>query len=180
MAHDFVGGVALRAHLVEKVPYASLLLIDAVGVPPAGSPFFRFVASHPDLLAQLPPYIHESVVRAYIEGASHQGPRTEELDDLVTPWTGKPGQPAFYRQIAGYDESFLTENERHIADLQLPVRVLWGSNDDWLPVQAEQRLHSLIDGAEWRLIEGAGHLAQYDAPVELSHEITTWLTSQTN
>lgn len=180
VAHDFGGGVALRAHLVEKVPYASLLLVDAVGVPPSGSPFFRFVASHSEVLAQLPPDIHESVVRAYIQGASHQGLQTEDLDDLVAPWTGESGQPAFYRQIAGYDESFLAENERRIGNLQLPVRVLWGSNDDWLSVQAGRRLHGLIDGAQWRLIEGAGHLIQYDAPVDLSHEITTWLTSHTS
>lgn len=156
------------------------MLVDAVAVPPAGSPFFRFVTAHPDPLAQLPPYIHESVVRAYLSGASQRGLRTEQLDELVAPWTREAGQSAFYRQIADYDKSFLAENEQRLADLQLPVRVVWGSNDDWLSVEAGQRLHNLIDNAQWRPIDGAGHLVQLDAPVELSHELTTWLTSQTN
>lgn len=178
VAHDFGGGVALRAHLVEGLSFSSLLLVDVVAIPPSGSPFFTFVARHSQVLGELPGYIHEAVLRSYICGASHRGISTEELDQLVAPWTGEIGQPAFYRQIAGYDETFLAENERRIGDLQIPVRVLWGAEDAWLPLTTGGRLHSLIPNAQWREIAGAGHLVQLDAPVTLSHEITTWLASQ--
>lgn len=178
VAHDFGGGVALRAHLVEGLPLSSLLLVDAVAVPPSGSPFFRFVAHHPEVLGELPGYIHDAVLRAYITGASQRGIPTAELAELVAPWTGELGQPAFYRQIAGYDETFLAENERRIGDVQIPVRVLWGAEDAWLSIEAGRRLHSLIPNAQWREIAGAGHLVQLDAPVALSHEITTWLAAQ--
>lgn len=180
VAHDFGGGVALRAHLIEELPFSSLLLADAVAVPPSGSPFFQFVARHPDVLDELPGYIHEAILRAYIRGASHGDIASEELAQLVAPWTGEIGQPAFYRQIAGYDEAFLTDNERRIGDLQIPVRVLWGTEDAWLSVEAGRRLHSLIQDAQWREIAGTGHLVQIDAPVALSHEITTWLATQSN
>jgi len=72
-----------HAHLAEGAGYASLLLADAVAIPPSGSPFFRFVQDHPGLLGQLPAYVHEAVVRAYIQNASHLGLRDDVLDLLA-------------------------------------------------------------------------------------------------
>ena len=73
VAHDLGGLVALRAHLVEGAAYASLFLLDVVAIGPSGSPFFRYVQEHAAVLAGLPAYVHEAVVRAYIAGASHRG-----------------------------------------------------------------------------------------------------------
>ncbi|MEJ5913270.1 alpha/beta fold hydrolase [Pseudokineococcus sp. 1T1Z-3] len=71
------------------------------------------------------------------------------------------------------------ENERRLPDLRLPVRVLWGTDDAWLPLEVGARLHRLVPGAQWREADGAGQLLQVDAPVALSHELTTWLAAQT-
>jgi pimeloyl-ACP methyl ester carboxylesterase len=176
VAHDYGGAVALRAHLVLEVPYASLMLVDVVAIPPSGSPFFRFVHDNPDLLGRLPAYIHAAVVRAYIAGASHRGLRDEDLDVLVEPWTGEEGQTAFYRQIAQYDERFLEEIEQRLGEVAIPVRVLWGADDTWIPVERAHKLTSLIPSATLRLVDDAGHLMHYDAPVPLADELRAWLT----
>jgi pimeloyl-ACP methyl ester carboxylesterase len=165
------------AHLVEGATYASLFLLDVVAIPPSGSPFFRFVQSNPALLPQLPAYIHEAIVRAYIGNATHRGLRPEDVDALVEPWTGPEGQPAFYRQIADYDEAFLVENERLLPRLDLPVRILWGAEDSWIPVETGRRLAALVQGSEFSVVGGAGHLMQYDAPVPLATALRGWLVS---
>ncbi|SEG15147.1 Pimeloyl-ACP methyl ester carboxylesterase [Nonomuraea solani] len=175
IAHDFGGAVSLRARLNLGAGYASLLLVDVVAIPPSGSPFFAFVQDHPDVLERLPAYIHEAIVRAYIRGASHRGLRDADLDALVRPWLGEEGQPAFYRQIAAYDESFLEENERRLGRLDLPVRIVWGADDAWIPVKTAQRLRGLLPGANLSLVAEAGHLIQYDAPAAVMDEIRTWL-----
>ncbi len=175
IAHDFGGAVSLRAHLAHGVPFASLVLVDVVAIPPSGSPFFRFVHDHPDLLGQLPAYIHAAVVRTYIESASHRGLRDEDLDALVEPWTGEAGQPAFYRQIAQYDERFLEQIERRLGEIEIPVSVLWGRKDTWIPSQVGERLAAGIPGATLELIDGAGHLVHYDAPVPLMSRLRAWL-----
>jgi pimeloyl-ACP methyl ester carboxylesterase len=176
VAHDFGGAVSLRTRLVGGVPYASLLLVDVVAIPPSGSSFFRFVQEHPDLLGQLPAYIHAAIVRAYIQGASARGLPDEELDALLEPWTGDDGQPAFYRQIADHDERYLEENEERLGELDMPVRVLWGTDDAWIPAERGEKLAGLIPGATLRLIDGAGHLVHYDAPVELMDQLRVWLS----
>jgi pimeloyl-ACP methyl ester carboxylesterase len=175
LAHDFGGAVSLRTNLVLAVPYASLLLVDVVAIPPSGSPFFRFVQDHPDVLGQVPGYIHTAIVRTYIQGASHRGLRDEDLDALVEPWTGEVGQPAFYRQIAHYDERFLAENRQRLDTIDMPVRVLWGTEDAWIPIEIAEKLTASIPGAALRRIDGAGHLVHDDAPAALMDEIRVWL-----
>ena len=177
VAHDYGGAVSLRAHLVHGVPYASLLMADVVAIPPSGSPFFRLVKEHPDVLARVPPYIHEALVRAYIGNASFRELREDDLAELTAPWLGEAGQPAFYRQIAAYDERYLAENEAGLARLDLPVRVLWGAEDTWIPIATGERLAAGIRGATFTPVGGAGHLIQLDAPVALATELRSWLTS---
>jgi pimeloyl-ACP methyl ester carboxylesterase len=178
VAHDFGGAVSLRAHLVGGAAYASLMLVDVVAIPPSGSPFFRFVQDNAGVLGDLPAYIHEAIVRAYIQGASHRGLRDDDLDALVLPWTGDDGQPAFYRQIADYDERYLAENEQRLDRIDIPVRVLWGTDDAWIPSHIGERLASMVPGASLSLIDDAGHLMHYDAPVALTDEIRAWLSQR--
>lgn len=176
VAHDYGGAVSLRTHLVHGVPYASLLMADVVAIPPSGSPFFRLVKEHPDVLAQVPPYIHEALVRAYIGNASFRQPAEADLMALTAPWLGEEGQPAFYRQIAAYDERFLAENEALLDRIDIPVRVLWGAEDTWIPQATGERLAAGIPGATFTPVRDAGHLIQLDAPVALATELRSWLT----
>jgi pimeloyl-ACP methyl ester carboxylesterase len=167
--------VSLRTTLSGGVPFSSLLLVDVVAIPPIGSPFFRFVRHNPEVLGGLPMPIHESIVRSYIREASHRGLRDEELSSLVDPWLDEAGQKAFYRQIAHFDERFLEEIEQRLDRLTMPVRVLWGVDDAWIPIEHGRRLAALIPHATFEEIDAAGHLMQYDAPVALAGEIGAWL-----
>ena len=144
VAHDLGGLVSLRAHVVEGAAYASLFLVDVVAIGPSGSPFFRFVQENAQVLAQLAAYIHEALVRAYVGNATYRGLSPEDLDALVEPWTGELGQPAFYRQIADYELELLDENERQLPELALPVRVLWGTEDAWIPLETGHRFAGLV------------------------------------
>lgn len=177
IAHDFGGAVSLRATLVDQASYASLMLVDVVAIPPSGSAFFRFVQDNPTTLEGLPPYIHNAVLDAYIQGAAQHKLRDDQMAALRGPWTGEVGQAAFYRQIAQYDESYLVENEAKLGRLTAPVRVLWGAGDSWVPTQTARRLADLIPGAVYAEIADAGHLVQYDAPIALANDIRAWLTA---
>jgi len=177
VADDLGGAVSLRAHLLHGVRYRSLMLVDVVAIPPAGSPFFRFVQEHPGLLAQLPAYIHEAIVTAYIQGASHRGLRAEDVAELVAPWITADGQPAFYRQIEQTDERYLWEFQARLGEIDIPVRIVWGREDTWISPDIGRRLSELIPTAGLRLLDGAGHLVHHDAPAALASEVRAWLAS---
>jgi pimeloyl-ACP methyl ester carboxylesterase len=177
VAHDYGGAVSLRAHLLHGARYRSLALVDVVALAPWGSPFFRLVAENAPVFAQLPPALHEALVRAYIGGAAHRRLRPESLDLLVVPWLGRAGQAAFYRQIAQADQRYTDEIEPRYAELDLPVLVVWGVEDTWIPVDRAHRLAEQIPGATLRLVEEAGHLIQLDAPEQLTAILHRWLSS---
>jgi pimeloyl-ACP methyl ester carboxylesterase len=178
VAHDFGGAAALRAHLVHGTRYRSLMLVDVVAIPPIGSPFFRFVQEHPGVMAELPAYIHRAIMAEYIQGASHRGLRADDLEALVAPWTTAEGQPAFYRQIEQTDDRFLEEIEARLGEIEIPVRIVWGADDAWIAPTVARRLCDLIAPASLRLVDGAGHLIHFDAPVALADELRSWLASQ--
>lgn len=175
VAHDYGGAVSLRAQLLRGVSYASLALVDLVALAPWGSEFFRLVRDHADVFTALPPPIHEGLVRAYIAGASRAGLDERHVGMLADPWLGDVGQAAFYRQMAQADQAYTDEVEPLYPSLDLPVLVVWGTDDTWVPVDRAHRLAGLIPGAQLELLEGAGHLVHLDAPVELATVLQRWL-----
>ncbi|GAA1251745.1 alpha/beta fold hydrolase [Streptomyces aureus] len=175
VAHDFGGCVSLRARLLHGARYERLALVDPVALAPWGSPTYRHLGAHAEVFAQLPSALHEALVREYIRSASHRGLHPETLDRLVAPWCTPEGQPAFYRQIEQNDQRFTDEIQERYGELDLPVLICWGTDDTWIPVARGHELAKLIPGAELRLIEGAGHLVQEDAPAELTDAVTEFL-----
>lgn len=164
IAHDFGGATALRAHLINGCEYRSLTLIDPVAVAPWGSPFVRHVRQHVDAFAGMPPYIHEAAVKAYVRGAVARAIPDGELQPYVTPWLGETGQAAFYRQIAQMDQRYTDEVESRYGAIRCPVQILWGEDDQWIPLERGRHLASVIPSARFQAVPNAGHLMQEDAP----------------
>jgi len=177
IAHDYGGAVALRAHLLHGSRFASLALVDVVALAPWGSDFFRLVREHAEVFMAVPAAIHEGIVRAYVAGASHTGLTPEQSGMLVSPWLGEAGHAAFYRQIAEADQAYTDEVEPLYPSIDLPVLVVWGAEDAWIPVDRAHRLAELIPGARLELIENAGHLIQLDRPDEVENVLRGWLPS---
>ncbi|MEU5688592.1 alpha/beta fold hydrolase [Streptomyces venezuelae] len=175
VAHDFGGCVALRAHLLHGARYERLALVDPVALAPWGSPSYRLLGENADVFAQLPPALHRAMIREYVASTSPRGLHPAILDRLVEPWCTEEGQAAFYRQIAQNDQRFTDEIQYRYGELELPVLICWGTEDPWIPVAKAKELADLVPGAELRLIEGAGHLVQEDAPAELAGELTRFL-----
>jgi pimeloyl-ACP methyl ester carboxylesterase len=177
VAHDIGGAATLRAHLLHGRPMAALALIDVVALRPWGSPFFRLVRDHNAVFEQLPAAIHEGVLRAYV-GTAQVGALERDVEDgLVSPWLGRVGQSAFYRQIAQADERHTDEIEPLYGRVAAPTLVVWGEDDRWIPAQRGRELARRIPGARLELLPAAGHLVQEDQPEELARLLGRHLSS---
>ncbi|BBP64212.1 alpha/beta hydrolase [Pseudomonas sp. Cab53] len=164
VAHDFGGATALRTHLLNGKNYRSLTLIDPVALSPWGSPFVQHVRQHEAAFNGLPDYIQRAIVPTYIRGAIERDIPDRELAPYVQPWLGETGQAAFYRQIAQMDERYTREVEGLYTSVRCPTQILWGENDQWIPIERGQALQRLIPGAQLLPVPNAGHLVQEDAP----------------
>jgi len=70
----------------------------------------------------------------------------------------------------------LTEDE--MRRIRLPTLVVWGAEDSVFPVENAQRLAADIEGAEIRIIEGAGHLPQIEQTGAFLNAVRPFLESQ--
>jgi len=164
VAHDFGGTTALRTHLLNGRDYRSLTLIDPVAIGPSGSPFVQAAKDHEQTFADLPAYIHAALLRAYIGGAAHNPLSDDAMRLYMEPWLGADGQSAFYRQIAQMSDHYTDEVEDRYGEIRCPVTIMWGKEDEWIPYERGQTLAERIPNSGFRLISGASHLVQEDAP----------------
>ena len=164
LCHDFGGATALRGYFLDGLRYASLTIFDAVALAPWGSPFVAHVRRHEAAFTGLPSYAHDALLRAYLQGAAFRSLSEEALRLYMSPWQGKVGQAAFYRQIAQMDQCYTDEVEGLYRPLDCRVTVLWGEEDAWIPIEKGEALARLISAEPLIRIPGAGHLVQDDAP----------------
>ena len=175
IGHDFGGTTVLRTHLLDHRDFQKMVLIDPVAIAPWGSPFFVHVKEHQEAFEGLPAYIHQALVSAYVRGATYQPMTTETLSGIVQPWLDPLGQNAFYRQIGQADQQFTDEIEPKYSSITRPVLILWGEQDEWIPISKGRQLHGVIPTSEFYSIPNAGHLVQEDAPAILVSHLIKFL-----
>lgn len=178
VGHDFGGTVALRALLLEGAHYQRLALVDPVALGPWGTGLFHLVRGHTEVFTALPAVHHEALVRAHIRTAAHRPLPEETVDALVAPWLGPSGQAAHYRQIAQNDQRYTDEVEPRYGDIDLPVHIVWGEQDAWIPVAKAHDLAARIPASSLHVIPEAGHLVQEDAPAALTLELDAFLAGE--
>lgn len=189
IAHDHGGLMALRAHLLHKCQFQSLCLIDVVAVGPFGLPLFDLVARNEEVFLSLPDSVFEGIVESYIHDAAHTRLSDDTMAQLKEPWLKGRGQGGNEEGKKGFIRQMLQANSRNAdavegmyADVgksgDMPVRIIWGKEDKWIPVETAEKLRrklGLKEEEDVVVIEGAGHLVMYDQPARLGVEIGLWL-----
>lgn len=179
VAHDIGGAVALGAHLLEGVDLASLFLLDIVTLDPWGSPFFRLVAENEPVFAAVPGPLHAALVREYIAGAANHGLAADVVGHLAEPWLDEAGQAAFYRQIARLSPDHTRPVVSRLAQVRCPVRIGWGTEDPWIPVEQADRLRTQLPGEpEVVTFPGRGHLVPLEDADAVGQAVRRWLELQ--
>jgi pimeloyl-ACP methyl ester carboxylesterase len=146
-------------------------VIDPVALSPWGSPFFKHIEKNEDAFAGVPDYIHCAIVEAYIKTAAHQNLDKDTINGILAPWVGEQGQQAFYRQIAQADSKFTDEFQEKFHEVNAPVLILWGEEDQWIPCEQAYLLQRKIKGAKLLTVPDSGHLVIEEDPATLVAEI---------
>ena len=171
IGHDFGETTVLRTHLLNTRAFEKIVLIDPVALSPWGSPFFQHVKEHEEAFAGVPDYIHEAIVRAYINTAAFKPIDEKTMDMTVRPWTSSYGKSAFYRQIAQANSVFTDEVQSLYSKITQPVLILWGQEDTWIPLDRGKLLHEMIPRSLLHVIPDAGHLVIEEQPELLVDKI---------
>ncbi|KAM5349753.1 hypothetical protein ACJ41O_006258 [Fusarium nematophilum] len=177
VAHDNAGLVSLRAYLLHACNYASLCLIDVVAIGPFGQSLFRVIAEDPDRFEQLPDMAFEGILEGYIRNAAfHELPKGT-MDMLKAPWLREGGRQRFIHELCQADSRSTQAVEERYGEVgpDLAVKIIWGSDDGWIPVESAWRLGDALKASEVVIIDEAGHLIMYDQAAQLGVELGRWL-----
>jgi pimeloyl-ACP methyl ester carboxylesterase len=180
VGHDFGGTTVLRAHLLDAKNYRSLTLIDPVAFAPLSRPgsLSHHARRHEGAFAELPAFVHRAIIPAYISSAAHKPLLPETMAHYAEPWLSEFGQPAFWRQIAQFDDNYADEVESIYEQIRCSVMILWGEEDRWISVEDGHKLASMIPGSIFKVIPDAGHMVQEDAPEAIVAALLGFLPSK--
>lgn len=177
IAHDNAGLISLRAHLLHGCDYASLCLIDVVAIGPFGQSLFKAVADNPECFLQLPDLAVEGVLESYIRNACYFPLSDEHMKLLKAPWLKDGGKERFVRELcqANYRSTDAVEPRYGEVGKRMPVKVIWGRDDSWIPQADAFRLGEALNAREVVVIDQAGHLVMFDQGAQLGVELAGWL-----
>lgn len=175
VGHDIGGATALRAHLIEGVRFAKIALIDAVVLSPWMTARTRQMRQQLDRYDPLPDPGLQASIREHLESATVQPLDPKAFKALFAQWEGAEGQALYLRNLACFDEADTQVFEPLLRSISVPVLVLWGQADAWLPVETSERIAALIPDARRVVLRDAGHLSMEDEPTAVATELSAFL-----
>ena len=180
VVHDLGGPVGLFWAVRNSERLSKLVILNTLVYPETSWAVKAF------LIALQLPLVREYVVSPKgIVGAMKLGVvRKDRLDrEVLAPYTA-PFNDAASRQAlikagSGLSVKGLGEIARKLPELQVPVRIIYGKNDRFLPdiAKTAARLKKDIPAAEVTPLGKCGHFLQEDEPEQVSRLIAGFLNS---
>ncbi len=97
--------------------------------------------------------------------------RPELLLEQMRPGLGAAGFTAGVEAIAGYD------TRERLSEIEIPTLVVWGLNDQLVPVEAALGYHRLIPRSRLEIFERTGHVPQLERPARFNALLDEFIES---
>jgi pimeloyl-ACP methyl ester carboxylesterase len=178
--HDIGGAVTLHAHLFEGVPFNCIALVDSVALRPWITPATRHVKAHLDAYRTMPTATFEALVASHLRTATYHPVHEATLAVYLDQWKGEFGQRLYLQNADQLRENDTVEFEPLLPSITVPVRIVWGENDAWLPPATAEHLHELIPTSDLILLSDTGHFAMEDSPQEVAATLFDFFTDCSN
>lgn len=158
------GVVAIAMHGQAPERCLSLILADTFAVHPDGQGIYeRALAASSDLRA-----LAEARVDVLLAQPADPAIRSEVVETMAAI------DPAAYRLAA--EAVWLADQTDRVAAIDVPTLVLCGARDIVTPPALSEELAAAITGAELRIFDGAGHLANLEKPAEFNAAVDAFLS----
>lgn len=164
VGHDIGGGAVLRAHLLHGVVAGGLVLLDTAVLTPWVTPVATHMQAHLETYRSMPDSLFGEVIAAHLSAATAAGMPEAVQRAYLERYDGVDGQQRWLDQVAGFTDDDTRQVVDRLGRLTVPVHLIWGEHDQWLPLDTARALHAAIPDAELTVIPAAGHFLTEDAP----------------
>ncbi|MEM7656141.1 MAG: alpha/beta hydrolase [Bacteroidota bacterium] len=98
-------------------------------------------------------FFHFNRIENILTDAYAQPPDSAAVWGYLEPLKLRGTAGGVFDLFAQVEQTFAHE----AADIQVPIFIIWGDQDTWVPVEAGQQLHQQMPESEMVVIPGAGH-----------------------
>ena len=180
VAHDIGGGIAERFGIFSPHRLRSLTMIDVVSFDSYPSKRTKEQMKNGlESLIKTSDESHRSHFRSWLLSAVHDKARLENtsLDTFLDYISGPIGQGSlFQHQVRHYDPKHTMDVADRYHELgRIPVKLIWGADDEWQVVDWAYKLNRAIPGSELDVIENCGHFSLEDQPERINEVLIAFI-----
>ncbi|MGB8861146.1 MAG: alpha/beta fold hydrolase [Ilumatobacteraceae bacterium] len=185
VGHSFGGGVAMQLAYQHPELCDRLVLVGSGGLGREVSWMLRLVtlpgAEH--LMPLIFPRIvadRGNDVGNLLAKLGLKAPRLSEMWRSYSSLAGTENRKAFVRTIRGVIEpggQTVNALDRLYLAAHLPTLIVWGENDDIIPVDHAYTAHEAIPNSRLCIMEDVGHFPHAEAPEQFAEVLTEFLDS---
>ncbi|MEO8434458.1 MAG: alpha/beta hydrolase [Pyrinomonadaceae bacterium] len=171
------GEVSLNIALAHPQRVAGLVLIDSAGVAVAGSgslaPGYLLVPVVGQVLTAFA-LTSDKLVREGLEKSFYDDTKigAERVATYYRPLQTRSGQLAALRARTQASQYPI---EPELGKITTPTLIIWGAQDELIPLAAGQKMNLLIKGSRLVTLEKCGHVPQEEMPERVLNEINTFI-----
>jgi len=176
VGHDIGGGVAQIIAVNNTDAVKSITLIDSVGldywpVPEIArlkDPIWDRLIEKVDMV--------EGIKRGLAKGMVRKDRLSDEVaKEYAKPFSGSEGKKAYLRAARALDFRDTMRVADKLRDIECPVLLIWGAEDEYIPPMRGRRLIKYFREAEMITMEKTGHFSPEDNPSLLAAITRAWL-----
>jgi pimeloyl-ACP methyl ester carboxylesterase len=64
-----------------------------------------------------------------------------------------------------------------VKEIMIPTLLMWGDQDDWVPLEIMQQFHQALPNSQSIVYEGVGHMPMEELPVQTSRDAHGFFTN---
>lgn len=167
LAGNSLGGkIAWRTAALYPEYVEKLILVDSVGYPatpkhiPIGFKLAKYPVLTPILSRILPrDVVKKSVLSVYADDSKVDDALIDRYYDLTLR---QGNRQALNRRLQETDSS---DNRDEIKRLTVPTLILWGAQDDLIPVENAKLFHRDISNSQLKIFDNLGHVPHEEDPI---------------
>jgi len=184
VGHSFGGGVAMQFAYQFPERTERLVLVSAGGLGQEVTPAIRAILlpgfHQLAVLLNLPGM--RSVTRSLLTGLADSGvPALRDLDevaDIVASWRDPKTRRALrhlVRSCIDLRGQVITMRDRAYLTAAMPMAIVWGSDDQVVPVEHAEVVGHLAPDARIEIFENSGHFPHKDHPERFTDFLTSFI-----
>jgi pimeloyl-ACP methyl ester carboxylesterase len=182
ITHDIGGAIGQRIAVHHPDRVRRLMLIDTVSYDSWPSVTWqRIIRERLDSYAAMSADEFEAMLTGQLKMvvADENDMAGERLRAFLAPHRTAVGRTSFFEhQVRHYDSKYTSELTGRLRELTVPVRIVWGRDDNWQPTTYAERLAADIPGADLVVVPNAGHFLMEDAPERVAREVLDFLAGR--